>query len=206
MHPRFQVRRTIAHAAGERQRTRLNLALLRVRGRNVVARAASHAVVHVSTHSQACTTRALARAVSRAGGHMRHHFSKSNAPWLTRTATRSARCLNRALLRVCRRKRCRTRGLARECPRGHTRADARDARPGARCLTVVRSRSQGSNSLSFARPTNGSARCLNSGLLSVWGRVVALKIGASLLSKSDGGHSTVAIARLDSAILRVRKH
>ena len=84
----------------------------------------------------ACATRALARAVSRASGTHASSFSKSNARWLTRTATRSARGLNRPLLLVCRRKGCYTHG-------GHARADARDARPGARYLAVVRRRFQG---------------------------------------------------------------
>ena len=84
----------------------------------------------------ACATRALARAVSRASGTHASSFSKSNARWLTRTATRSARGLNRPLLLVCRRKGCYTHG-------GHARADAREARPGARYLAVVRRRFQG---------------------------------------------------------------
>ena len=75
MHRRFQSQ---SHCRSTGTARGLNLALLRVCGRNVVARAAPHAIVHVSTHPQACATRALARAIPRANGHMRHCFSMSN--------------------------------------------------------------------------------------------------------------------------------
>ena len=169
MHHRFQVRRTIAHAAGHRQRTLpepRTLTCARTHCCCTCGLARDRRVVHVSTHSRACATRALARAFSLAGGHMRYQFSKSSARWLTRMATHSARGLNRVLLRVCRRKRCHTRGLAREYPRGQTRADARDARPGA--VSDGRATSlSGSNALSLARPTTGSARGLDRALLRV---------------------------------------
>ena len=115
----LKVRRTVAHTAGHRQRTRPESRTLSCVLTHPLLHARPRAIAQASTHAQAFATRAPARSVPRASRHMRHwhRFSKSSARWQTRQATSNARFLDRALLRVHRRKPCRTRGLARECPR-----------------------------------------------------------------------------------------
>ena len=73
----------------------LNLALSRVCGRNAVARAASHANAFAATHAGARNTRPRTHCLPSGRTHTLS-LSTSNARWLTRPATGSARGLSRA--------------------------------------------------------------------------------------------------------------